>query len=355
MLSWLIVVTAQAQVVPDMSAQLYRPPIDAEGTLWADTSGHIVDPQARARAVLQYLNRPFVWVESAESTEGTALVSDALQLDAIGSYHIGRFRFGLDVPVYLFSAGQQTQNGAGLGDVAIDARLTAVDGAEAPVGFAFTARGFFPTTTVDAPLGSPNPGAEFGGVLDGRFGKTLLVSNIGTRILPPATLANVELNDQLLFRLGGGYSVTDNAGLSVDMVGQVNYSAKLSNPAGAPIEAIVGGWGRVSDDFVMRGGVGRGITPGIGSPSLRVVTMFGYEPAAEADQDGDGYVDTEDGCPLRPEDFDGFQDLDGCPDLSQLITVKVVDSSGAVIPGAQSALSGDHNTSVSGAKPGRAA
>jgi outer membrane protein OmpA-like peptidoglycan-associated protein len=33
------------------------------------------------------------------------------------------------------------------------------------------------------------------------------------------------------------------------------------------------------------------------------------------DTDGDGIPDATDHCPLQPEDWDGFQDLDGCPDL----------------------------------------
>ena len=33
------------------------------------------------------------------------------------------------------------------------------------------------------------------------------------------------------------------------------------------------------------------------------------------DKDGDGILDEVDQCPLEPEDFDGFQDEDGCPDL----------------------------------------
>jgi len=35
---------------------------------------------------------------------------------------------------------------------------------------------------------------------------------------------------------------------------------------------------------------------------------------AEADRDGDGIPDSVDRCPDEPEDFDGFQDEDGCPD-----------------------------------------
>lgn len=37
-------------------------------------------------------------------------------------------------------------------------------------------------------------------------------------------------------------------------------------------------------------------------------------PPPPGDRDHDGYVDPEDGCPDEPEDFDDFQDEDGCPD-----------------------------------------
>lgn len=35
---------------------------------------------------------------------------------------------------------------------------------------------------------------------------------------------------------------------------------------------------------------------------------------AETDRDGDGIPDSADRCPDEPEDYDGFQDDDGCPD-----------------------------------------
>jgi OOP family OmpA-OmpF porin len=35
----------------------------------------------------------------------------------------------------------------------------------------------------------------------------------------------------------------------------------------------------------------------------------------ERDNDRDGIVDADDDCPLDPEDIDGFEDLDGCPDF----------------------------------------
>ena len=40
----------------------------------------------------------------------------------------------------------------------------------------------------------------------------------------------------------------------------------------------------------------------------------GYEPEPVLDTDGDGLVDREDRCKDEPEDLDGYEDADGCPD-----------------------------------------
>lgn len=44
------------------------------------------------------------------------------------------------------------------------------------------------------------------------------------------------------------------------------------------------------------------------------VTVGTDLPTAPVDTDGDGIPDPRDQCPKDPEDFDGFQDHDGCPD-----------------------------------------
>jgi OOP family OmpA-OmpF porin len=40
----------------------------------------------------------------------------------------------------------------------------------------------------------------------------------------------------------------------------------------------------------------------------------GFVEARPGDKDGDGYLDAEDACPEQPENFNGYQDHDGCPD-----------------------------------------
>src|SRR6267142_532392 len=50
-----------------------------------------------------------------------------------------------------------------------------------------------------------------------------------------------------------------------------------------------------------------------GSPEFRVFIGFIFEPSI-GDRDGDGIKDDVDKCPDDPEDFDDFEDEDGCPD-----------------------------------------
>src|SRR5207244_3188003 len=59
---------------------------------------------------------------------------------------------------------------------------------------------------------------------------------------------------------------------------------------------------------------GRGLLPNKGAnPDLRAFIGIVFEPNI-GDRDGDGIKDDIDKCPDDPEDFDGFEDEDGCPD-----------------------------------------
>ena len=60
-------------------------------------------------------------------------------------------------------------------------------------------------------------------------------------------------------------------------------------------------------------GGGRGFGNGIGAPDLRLFAMAAFAPDFR-DRDKDGVFDVNDKCPDEPEDRDGFQDQDGCPD-----------------------------------------
>jgi outer membrane protein OmpA-like peptidoglycan-associated protein len=60
-------------------------------------------------------------------------------------------------------------------------------------------------------------------------------------------------------------------------------------------------------------GGGFGLNRGVGSPLARAFVGLGWAPD-NRDRDRDGIIDRKDRCPDEPEDWDGFQDEDGCPD-----------------------------------------
>jgi len=84
---------------------------------------------------------------------------------------------------------------------------------------------------------------------------------------------------------------------------------------GHPIELLGGLRARIGQSFAVGLGAGAGLAGEVGAPRYRVYLNLGYTPTVSfADSDGDGIPDIYDLCPYEPEDFDGFQDEDGCPD-----------------------------------------
>ncbi|MFH0902965.1 MAG: outer membrane beta-barrel protein, partial [Pseudomonadota bacterium] len=74
----------------------------------------------------------------------------------------------------------------------------------------------------------------------------------------------------------------------------------------------------VTNDFEFHAGVT--FLPGVRAPiPPEVAVEIGQPEQTEAskpsDADGDAFLDARDKCPDKAEDFDGFEDQDGCPDL----------------------------------------
>jgi OmpA-OmpF porin, OOP family len=67
------------------------------------------------------------------------------------------------------------------------------------------------------------------------------------------------------------------------------------------------------NSYLVMGGGHRLFSTGYQAANMRLFLGFIFEPSI-GDRDGDGYRDDEDQCPDDPEDFDDFEDGDGCPD-----------------------------------------
>ena len=79
------------------------------------------------------------------------------------------------------------------------------------------------------------------------------------------------------------------------------------------IEADLGVRYRLGDLSLTAGG-GTGVLRGVGVPLVRGFIGAVYAPF-RVDTDRDGVMDDVDRCPTEPEDRDGYEDEDGCPEL----------------------------------------
>lgn len=143
------------------------------------------------------------------------------------------------------------------------------------------------------------------------------LSTQGQTVVPGELFVGNELTygGGLLFMMG-----QDHFMISAEAFGRTaaNSTVDFWTKNGTPVE-VLGGFKWLPEfGFTLGVGGSAGVTDGYGAPDWRVFGMLGYTmPADEKapDADGDKIPDEVDNCPNEAEDFDGFQDDDGCPDL----------------------------------------
>ena len=282
----LLALAAYAQDIPVVraDAQLYRLPVDATSTIWADDS-HLA-PGAFGRVAVGYLKEPFVWIWG-DTGERVAVVDNVLGINAIAGFSAWRLRGAVDVPMYALATGAQLDEagaGGGLGDIAVDLKGVVFGREASPVGLALDARVTLPTATTALPLGAGGVGWEISAIVDKRVGPVVLAANLGHRGVPAVKLddgtAADILGDRFVYRAGAGFDVGERAGVSLDLAGHLVY-ADIGNPSANALEAMLGGWVQPADTLVVRAGVGRGLAGGIGSPTVRAVVAVAWEPVAK--------------------------------------------------------------------------
>src|SRR5262249_1829073 len=124
-----------------------------------------------------------------------------------------------------------------------------------------------------------------------------------------------ELGHQVIYGAAAAYEVRDRVELMLEAAGrsgvlQFNQFYTDVNP----FEVDLGVRWNVASMWSVLGGGGKGLGRGIGAPEARFFLAGEFNPDFR-DRDHDGVYDVDDKCPDQPEDRDGFNDNDGCPDL----------------------------------------
>jgi len=135
------------------------------------------------------------------------------------------------------------------------------------------------------------------------------------------TNMGIRVGNELLAGLGASWGIVP---FVFDMVGELytftGLDSKKINTDGSESkmgpggEAVLGFKAYLAPNSFFEFGGGYGVLPtSYGTTRGRFFAGIVFEPGA-GDRDGDGYKDDVDKCPDDPEDFDNFEDEDGCPD-----------------------------------------
>jgi len=219
-------------------------------------------------------------------------------------------------------------SGAGLGDLRVGARVRAWGEDKDIVQIAVQGALYVHTASMaDADQnyrGGPSDSPRLGGNVEllATFNVTdevHLSTNLGYLfrkdvVLPP----DAQVGDALTFGLGAIWELLDDR---LALIAEFYGSAGFGGLQSTPMEVLVGAKYHHKKGFTAGLGGGAGVARGIGAPDYRLLGMLGYTMPEERlrqprvhDRDEDGLLDDDDRCPKEPEDFDGFEDEDGCPD-----------------------------------------
>ena len=121
-----------------------------------------------------------------------------------------------------------------------------------------------------------------------------------------------SLGHQVTYGLGASYAVIKDR---IDLLAEIYGAASIDGAANAfPLEGLIGAKVYLARNSFFSVGGGASLIPDQTQGALwRVFLGFVFEPSI-GDRDGDGLKDDVDKCPDQPEDFDDFEDSDGCPD-----------------------------------------
>jgi outer membrane protein OmpA-like peptidoglycan-associated protein len=320
-----------------------------------------------------YLRQPVgLGVASADPAGSTVFLVDH-RVDATLLFALGvtdRLELTLAAPTTLYQggagvAGVMTGGAAlprsGVHDLRFGLSLALLARAPGVSGPALTARLEFgaPLGSKDAFAGASSAVAAPSLVFDWRAGRVLIAAEASARVRREAVIGDAVLGTQLGAALGVAVDVVRDGWLTVSAEGFAlpALAKQGADPRTGEVHALAPAeWiGSVSNTRLLGGDVvialGAGgplpFTPhALTAPAYRLDFSLRYAPSAkpkesppppppeaaapaprveppepvkavkadEPDRDGDKIPDALDRCPDEPEDIDGFQDDDGCPD-----------------------------------------
>jgi outer membrane protein OmpA-like peptidoglycan-associated protein len=261
-------------------------------------------------------------------------------LHLMGSYQLlNRLELGGDLPVTVYQLpawqlldqqGFPDPNGVphrvGLGAPRIFARFNLLSQKSWPIAAAALMEIRFPIG--DTYSFMSDKGVVFAPrvALERSIGPIRILANVGYHFrTSPGQYLNLYVGHEFVAGAGAQLNLPD---IAAKLTGnRLMFDLNLATPAEAPftfassaalktpIEIMAGLQTHIKEHWGVQLALAKGLgLDGYGREAFRVVLAARYEFEPEIDTDGDGIPDRIDKCPTIPENFNGYQDEDGCPE-----------------------------------------
>ncbi|MEC8382083.1 MAG: OmpA family protein [Myxococcota bacterium] len=343
MLLFGILATAMAQEpqTDGVDIEFFRAPAADYGYLGMPSATTYQHLQFGVAAWFNYSNDPVTFTENGlrvvpstitlEGDNGDGIIDNRVASQVqLGLGFTKHFSIAADVPLVLWQDGYRIDGsfspiespqpliGAGVGDVRVQAKIIALDRDVLPIGMALILPVGLPTGNGGSFLGEEGVSLRPAGVLefsDGSIRKRDYMIRWalmgGYHIRPPQTIRNLTIGNEAVFGTALGFHPQEMLELNVELRGASGFT-------GIPALEFMGGFQIFPTEFIsMNIGFGTGVLTGVGIPDWRAVAGFDVAPIFDPkyrDADRDTIPDASDQCVREPEDFDNFQDKDGCPE-----------------------------------------
>lgn len=311
--------------------QRFQPAVGAAGGLFVEQP---LVPQHLGFGFGLFLHYQYDAVVDRDRPAGVTrhLLQHGLTLDFMGSIGLGNiFELGVALPVdaaWTGTAdnfnGQPLAAGAGIGDLRLVPKLAWQFGrTDLNYGIGVMLPIGFPTGSEDALRGAggftldPTLLAAIGGW---RWNFTL---NFGFRWRPNDKTVDFTGGKELHFGLAGTFGLVRRRPVGLDLVvefvGGYQPSALGHGSIAVPLETDAALVIKIGREWSVYLGGAAGLDNGLATPDFRLISGVRYAHHVPGDDrfkdsDHDGIRNLEDRCPDQPEDEDGFEDDDGCPE-----------------------------------------
>ena len=318
------------------AATQFRPAVNPNGayiTEWATTMPHL---KPTAALLMSYAHRPLQLLRTDDDSFDHDLVKFQFGADLLlGVGLFDRFEIGLGLPVTFAqdtdglealgrSPGESLSGG--LGDMRLVPKARILT--RGPFTLGVAAALSFPTGSNSNLLGDENVTFTPQAIASLQIKRIALAFNLGYRVRKdesfdaPGGKQRVVLDDTVPMSLGGNVRVWNKLYAVGDLFW--SFSTGELDQEEVPVELLLGGRYLLPHGLIANLGFGAGLTQGVGAPAFRVLWGVAYqlalpkpkppEPKVDPDPDRDGILNPDDACPNDPEDKDGFEDQDGCPE-----------------------------------------